>query len=102
MKLTFEKLIDAARAYEIDTAASELGFETRLQATLRDLKPEPGFLDFFANWLWKSTFALTPIVAILILFALISNGLSIPQGASSVVTHVVDYLPFYDSTLLGR
>ena len=102
MKPTFEKLIVAARAHEIDTGAAELGFETRLLAMLRDVKPETGFLDFFGNWLWKSTFALAPLVAILMLFTFITNGPVLPSGASNMLSYVVDSLPFYDSTLLGR
>ncbi len=102
MKETFEKLIEAARAHEIDTGAAEFGFETRLLATLRDLNSETGFLDFFGNWLWKSTFVLAPIVAILMLFALVTNGPAIPHGTSNLVTYVVDSLPFYDPSLLGR
>jgi len=102
MKQTFEKLIEAARVHEIDTGAAELGFETRLLATLRDLNSETGFLDFFGNWLWKSTFVLAPLVAILMLFAFVTNGPALPSGASNMLTYVVDSLPFYDPTLLGR
>lgn len=102
MKPTIEKLIAAARAHEIDTGAAELGFETRLLATLRELKSETGFLDIFGNWLWKSSFVLAPAVAVLILFAFLSNGPALPSGASNMLTYVVDSLPFYDPTLLGR
>lgn len=102
MKPTFEKLIEAARAHEIDTGAAELGFETRLLATLRGMKSETGFLDFFGNWLWKSTFVLSPVVVALMVFAVLTSGLAIPSNASRMVSYVVDSLPFYDSTLFGR
>ncbi len=102
MKPSFEKLIETARAHEIDTGSVELGFETRLLVKMHDLNSETGFLDFFGNWLWKSTFVLAPLVAILILSAFISNGPALPSGASNMLTYVVDSLPFYDPTLLGR
>ena len=102
MKPTFEELIEAARAHEIDTGAAELGFETRLQATLRSLNSESRFLDFFGNWLWKSTFVLSPLVVALMVFAVLTSGLAIPSNASSMVSYVVEALPFYDSSLFGR
>ena len=102
MKLSFNQLLDAARAHEIDTSAAEFGFETRLQAAMRGQDVETGFVEFFASWLWKSTFALIPVIAVLIAFAIISHGLSIPPGASGVVGHVVDFLPFHASTLSAR
>jgi|GEM_PF-6196754 len=102
MKPSLEKLITAARAYKADTGAAELGFETRLLATLRGLNSETGFLDFFGNWLWKSTFVLIPMVATMMLFALLRNGPDLPSGASTMVSYVIDSLPFHGSPLSGR
>ncbi len=104
MKPTFEELIDRARAYEVDTTASEFAFETRLLAAVRDLKKsENGFLETFGNWLWRSAFGMAPVIAILMAIAIFLNGVSIPDGAASIVSQVVDSLPsFSDPTLLDR
>ena len=90
----FENLIESAREHEIDTSAAEFGFETRLAATIRDLKSsESSFLDVFGSWLWRSGLGLTPVVVLLIALAVLSNGLSIPEGSDGLVSYVVDALP---------
>ncbi|MCB1235935.1 MAG: hypothetical protein KDM91_12775 [Verrucomicrobiae bacterium] len=71
--IPWETLITRAAAHRPDTAAAELGFETRLMARLREMRrlSEDGFLEVFSKWLWRGALGLWPgavALALLVLF----------------------------------
>ncbi len=94
--IPFDTLLTLAREHRPDLGPGP-GFDTRLQARIRALRDEAtdlgGFSALFTNWLWRTSWGLTPLVAILALFFTLSNGLSLPEGAESIVNHLASLLP---------
>ena len=60
----FEALIESAAAHAPDTAAAELGFETRLMARIRELRDSGSgsLFEVLATWSWRSAFGLSPFL----------------------------------------
>jgi len=94
----FEKLIALAREHRPgEEFAAAFGFETRLLARLRELREtggEPGgFSAVFSNWLWRTSWGLTPVVTALAIFLVLSHGLALPEGAGDLVHRFTSLLP---------
>lgn len=93
----FEELIPLAAEYEPDTAAAELGFETRLMAQLREMRETNGgsLFELIASWSWRSAFGLTPVVvaAVVFFFAVHGLSLSLPAGSEEFVGYLAAWLP---------
>jgi len=98
MKTTeFDKLIESAAAFEPNTAAAELGFETRLMARIRELRENGGgsLFEVVATWSWRSVFGLTPVVLGALVFFFVAHGasLSLPAGTQEFVGYLAGWLP---------
>lgn len=93
----FETLMALASEHRPDAEPGP-GFDTRLQARIRELREASGdlgtsFSALFTQWLWRTSWGLTPVVAILVLFFALFYGLNLPEGAGSLVYHLANLLP---------
>ena len=96
--MNFDRLLQLASEHEPDTAAAQLGFETRLRAHLRELReaPDTGTAAIlFSRWLWRASFGLAPLVVagVVFWFFLLSQGLSLPAGTDDVFSQLTALLP---------
>lgn len=93
----FEELIESAAEYAPDTAAAELGFETRLMARIRELRDNGNgsLFEVVASWSWRSAFGLTPVVLAALVFFFVAHGasLSLPAGTQEFVGYLAGWLP---------
>ncbi|MCF6311273.1 MAG: hypothetical protein L3J39_02375 [Verrucomicrobiales bacterium] len=94
----FERLIEQARAYQVDTSRTEFAFETRLMANIAQLRSGDmgegaAFLSVFTTWIWRSAMGLTPVVVLAVLFCTLWFGLSLPSDTHAFLNHVTGYLP---------
>jgi len=89
--MNYDDLIDLARQHRPDPG--DFGFETRLRTRLRELRTEAETAGVFANWLWRVSWGLTPVMTGLAILFLISHGLTLPAGAESIVAHLAAFLP---------
>lgn len=96
--MKFDRLLQFASEHEPDTAAAQLGFETRLRARLAELRDAPdtgAAAVLFSRWLWRVSFGLAPLIAagVVFWFFLLSQGLSLPAGTDGVFSQLTALFP---------
>lgn len=97
-----DQLLEHARAFQPDTSRAEWGFDTRLMASiaqlrsgeLGDLGDAGAFLAVFTSWIWRSTVGLVPVAVVAIAACFFWFGLSLPADTHAFVNHVTGYLPY--------
>lgn len=95
MKTSFDDLMDLARQCRLESTPGP-GFDTRLRARIRELAAggdRDAFFPLFCDWLWRASWSLTPVTALLALIFALYFGLEIPDGAGALVSHLSHLLP---------
>lgn len=95
MNTSFDDLMALARQHRPESQPRP-GFDTRLGARIRDLRAtgeSEAFFPLFCDWLWRASWSLTPITALLALFFALHYGIALPDGAGALVTHLTHFLP---------
>ena len=92
---SFDTLLELARQHEPDLEPRP-GFDTRLRARIRELREggeSPNVFPLFTRWLWRASWGLSPVVALLALLLVFFYGIGLPDGAGSLVFHLAEWIP---------
>ena len=93
---SFDALFELAREHRPEMTPRP-GFETRLEARIRELREagadSAAVLPLFTQWLWRTSWGLSPVVVLLTLFVVLMYGFDLPDGAGSVIFHLTEWLP---------